>query len=334
MRRALLVIALLLAFALPVSAAETFHLTILHTNDLHGMMRPFDYDGGNGYLEGAQKDIGGLARRATLIARLRRETGHRVLVVDTGDVFTRGPWHQRCLGVPEIEAMNRIGYDLLAVGNNEFQATEGPDAQDGMLLLIRRSRFPWLAANLTVAGGEAPVEGVHPFVVRTFGDLRVAFLGLVPRRVAEYDWIKGWKIEDPVVAARRWVPIARKEADMVIATVHLGPAEAREVLAKVPGIDAMIGGDSHTFTPEVVMMKSADGREVPYVQAGEKGVVVGQFDLTFEDGGGWHLVAAAETLIPITSAIPEDRRVRRLLERLLDTPTPAPVGVPQVAPAG
>jgi 2',3'-cyclic-nucleotide 2'-phosphodiesterase (5'-nucleotidase family) len=91
MRRALLVIALLLAFALPVSAAETFHLTILHTNDLHGMMRPFDYDGGNGYLEGAQKDIGGLARRATLIARLRRETGHRVLVVDTGDVFTRGP---------------------------------------------------------------------------------------------------------------------------------------------------------------------------------------------------------------------------------------------------
>jgi 5'-nucleotidase/UDP-sugar diphosphatase len=332
MRRVLIVVALLLAFALPACAADTFLLTLLHTNDLHGMMRPFDYDDRVGYFGGEQKDMGGLARRATLIRRLRREAGHPVLAVDCGDVFADGPWSTRLYGVAEIEAMNRMGYDLFAVGNNEFQATGGPDAQDKMLLLIRRSRFPWLAANLTVAGSEAPVEGVHPFVVRTFGDVRVAFLGLIPARVAEYDWIKGWTTEDPIAAARRWVPVARKEADLVIALVHLGPDTARELVAQVPGIDAVVGGDSHTFTPEVVMMKSAGGRDVPYTQAGEKGVVLGRFDLTFEHGSDWRLTAAKETLLPIDDRIPESPRVRELLQHLLDAPTP--VGVLQLAPAG
>ncbi len=333
MRRVFVVVALLLALALPVCAADTFQLTLLHTNDLHGMMRSFDYAREGGPFSGAHPNAGGMARRATLIAQIRRETKHPVLVVDCGDVFADGPWSTKLYGTAEIDAMNQIGYDLFGVGNNEFQATGGPDAQDKMLLLIRRSRFPWLAANLTTEGG-GPVEGVRPFVVRTFGDLRVAFLGLVPGRVAEYDWIKGWKTQDPIAAALHWVPIAREEADLVIAVVHLGPGTARELLAKVPGIDAMIGGDSHTFTPEVVMMKSADGRDVPYAQAGEKGVVLGRFDLTFEHGSDWHLTAANETLLPITSAIPEDRGVRKLLEHLLDTPaTPVPVGQWRWAPA-
>jgi 2',3'-cyclic-nucleotide 2'-phosphodiesterase (5'-nucleotidase family) len=71
---------------------------------------------------------------------------------------------------------------------------------------------------------------------------------------------------------------------------------------------------------------------VPYTQAGEKGVVLGRFDLTFEHGSDWRLTAAKETLLPIDDRIPESPRVRELLQHLLDAPTP--VGVLQLAPAG
>jgi 2',3'-cyclic-nucleotide 2'-phosphodiesterase (5'-nucleotidase family) len=330
MRRVLLVLLLLLTLAFPALAADTFQLTLLHTNDMHGQMRPFDYDDWNKHFGGPQKSIGGLARRATLIRRLARETKHPLLVIDTGDTFTRGPWAEQWFGVPEIEAMNAMGYDLLCVGNNEFQATGGPDAQGKMLLLMRRSRFPWLAANLTTESGD-PVEGIHPFVVREFDGVRVGFLGLIPSRVAEYDWIKGWKTVPPIEAAKRWVPVARKECDVLILTAHLGEEEAAQVVAAVPGIDALIGGDSHSFIAPPLMLKGPDGAQVPMVMAGERGTVLGRFDLTFEHDTTWRLVKSEEHLLPITASLREDRAVLRLLSRYLDAPKR--VAAPVLAPA-
>lgn len=328
------VLALLLVLVgLPASAAETFNLTILHTNDMHGMMRPHDYEGGN-YLKGKQINIGGMARRATLIERIRRSVKNPVVVVDTGDVFTRGPWAQTWFGVPEIEAMNAMHYDLLVVGNNELKATLDENAQGKMLLLVRRSRFPWLSANLTVTGSNAPVEGIHPFIVRNFNGVRVGFLGLITGQ-AVFDWIKGWSVEDPVTAAKRWVSIARKECDILIVTAHLGEEAAKNLANQVPGIDAIVDGHSHTFIPAPIIIKNPDGIGVPIVQAGEHGVILGRFDLTFTHGNDWHVTAARETLIPITAAIPEDRTIRKLLSRYLDTPKvtrPAPILAP--APAG
>lgn len=65
LRRAV-VLALLVLFALPAWAGERCTLTILHTNDTHGMMRPFDYEGNEtSIFTGVQKNIGGMARRAT-----------------------------------------------------------------------------------------------------------------------------------------------------------------------------------------------------------------------------------------------------------------------------
>lgn len=333
---------LLMAVAWPTLAADRVTLTILHTNDLHGMMLPFDYDDWEGFFKAQQPSIGGMARRASLVKRIRGETPN-LAVVDAGDVFSRGPWHEKWYGVPEIEAMNLMGYDLIVVGNNEVKPIwDNPKSKEMMLALMRRSRFPWLSANLTLGDGPppgcddlAPVEGIHPFIVRTYGDLRVGFLGLTTAACSEYTFLEGWTFADPIAAAKRWVPIARTECDIIIVVTHIGDDWDRKLGAEVPGIDAIVGGHSHTFTPQPIGVRGPEGRTVPVVQAGEKGVVLGRFDLTFErtdspSGAVWKLAGANETLMPIMPDIPEDAAVTALLERYLAAS--APVGAAASAP--
>jgi 2',3'-cyclic-nucleotide 2'-phosphodiesterase (5'-nucleotidase family) len=309
---------LLLTIALCGWGAEPFRFTILHTNDLHGMMRPFDYTPMLSLLPG-RKDAGGLARRAALIAEIRRTASDPVVLVDSGDVFTRGPWHTRHFGMPEVEAMNLMGYDMLCVGNNEFKATDGTDAQAKMLALLRRSRFPWLAANLTVGDTGVAVEGVHPFIVRTIGPVRVGFLGVTAPRAAEYPQVKGWTISDPIAAAKRWAPIARMECDILIAVTHIGVNLDEQLAKQVSGIDAIVGGDSHTTIARPLLVNNPEGRQVPIVQAGEHGVWLGRLDLIFtQEAGAWRLTAHEGKLLPINNTLPDDPAMLRLLEQWLD----------------
>jgi len=309
-------------------AGQTWQLTILHTNDLHGMMLPFAYNG---------DERGGLARRAMMIKGIRAQVAHSLALIDCGDVFTRGPWHTKFYGVPEIESLNAMGYDMLCIGNNEFKATAETDSQGMLLALMRRSRFPWLAANLTVGTTGVPAEGVHPYIIRDFGGVRVGFLGLTAPRAKDYAQTKGWTIADPIEAAKQWVPIARKECDILIAVTHIGvdlnagPSLDRDLAARVPGIDAIVGGDSHTFLTKPQLIDGPNGRKVPIFQAGEQGVALGRADLTFEKtDDNWRLTAVDGKLLPIDKTVPDDPVIKLLLDRWL---APKPIGLlPQRMP--
>jgi 2',3'-cyclic-nucleotide 2'-phosphodiesterase/3'-nucleotidase len=98
---------------------ETVKLTILHTSDLHGSVLPFD-DYAN-----RPSDRGSLAQVATMVNEIRKSTAHPVMVLDSGDTlqgtpleqFTHVRWGEPS---PTIEAMNRIGYQAMAIGNHEF----------------------------------------------------------------------------------------------------------------------------------------------------------------------------------------------------------------------
>jgi len=301
--------------------SESWRLTVLHTNDLHGQMLPFNYPGAV-LSQAARQDAGGLARRATAIARIRREvTDHPVALVEAGDIFTRGPWHTRFYGEPEVEAMNLMGYEMMTIGNNEFKAKNGTESQAIMLSLLKRSKFPWLAANLTVGDTGQPVEGVKPYVVKTYGAMRVGFLGLTAPRAQEYSQVKGWTIGDPIAAAKKWAPVARKECDILIALTHIGDVLDRQLAAQVTGIDAIVGGDSHTFLFQPVKVKNPDGIEVPIAQAGEMGILLGRLDLTFEQQKtGWRLTACSGQLLPIDKQYIDAPDIKALLDRYLAPP--------------
>ena len=312
-------IAALLAIA-PMAAAETQSLVILHDNDIHGHLRAFCYtEVGKGTVE--RCDVGGAAKRATLIAKRRAMAQAPVLLIDAGDTTTRGPLATEYEGIDEVEVMNAIGYDMAAIGNNEFKLRDAADAQDAagaqgaLLRLIRRSSFPWLCANATDAQG-ALLPGVQPFVVRKVGNLRIAFLGLTAPRSKSYPQTKGLVIGDPVKAAKLWIPRARAEADVVIAVTHIGVLDDRRLVRETRGLDAIVGGDSHTFLYDLITEKNLDGVSVPIVQDGEFGVNLGEYHLTFEGdaAAGWRLAAFTDRLIPVSAKLRPARAITAIVE--------------------
>jgi 5'-nucleotidase / UDP-sugar diphosphatase len=309
----------LLALALvPAVAAREVQLTILHENDVHGHARPFCYPD---LKRDERCAVGGAARRATLIQQIRARSRDPVLLIDAGDTTTRGPLATEYAGIDMVELMNAMGVALAVLGNNEFKLRDVADAADAegaqgdLARLVRRSNFPWLGANVTDARG-ALLQGVQPYVVRRFGELRIAFLGLTTPRSGTYRQTSGLTFQDPVEAASVWVPRAREEADVVIAVTHLGVDDDRRLARSVAGIDAIVGGDSHTFLAAPVEERGPDGRVVPIVQAGEFGVVLGRFLLTFSDqSGSWRLLRFDGKLVPVDGTLPPDPAVKRLVER-------------------
>src|SRR5438046_9321534 len=79
-------------------------LTILHTSEHHGTVQPLE--------NGAYAGLGGMARRATLIATIRNETDH-VLMVDSGDLLVGSACSAVFRGDPDIGAMHPLGYEAL-----------------------------------------------------------------------------------------------------------------------------------------------------------------------------------------------------------------------------
>jgi 5'-nucleotidase len=328
--RALACLGLIGLLASPAAAA-TQDLVILHDNDIHGHLRSFCYvEVSKGPDEHC--NVGGAARRATLIRRLKAEAHAPVLLIDSGDTSTRGPLITQYEGADEVAAMNAIGYDMAAIGNNEFKLKDGVDARDAagaqaaLLRLVKLSHFPWLCANAVDAKGDI-LPGVKPYIVRKVGGVRLAFLGLTTGRSKFYPQVKGWTISDPVGAAKIWIPRARAEADIVIAVTHIGTLDDQRLVSQTRGLDAVVGGDSHTFLYKPIETKNLDGVTVPIVQDGEFGVDLGLFHLTFEGdaASGWKLVRYDDRLVPVDAAVKPDPRIAALVEHYAH-PLDVPVG--------
>src|SRR4029077_19660890 len=122
------------AFAAWPSRPES--LLILHTNDIHAHLMPY---------EDAQGDLGGgAAARAALIARLRAFPG-KTLLLDAGDVFQGTPYYNYFRGVPDYRSMSLVGYDAGAFGNHELD-----DGPAHWLRVRKHATFPILSANVFV----------------------------------------------------------------------------------------------------------------------------------------------------------------------------------------
>ena len=117
----LLRLTLLLLLLAGPSAAEPVRLTVLHTNDLHGQLRPLPPSSFRTILRG--KPAGGFAHLAGLVQRIRAEErarGVSVLLLDAGDLFQGTPLGNESRGDAVIDAMNVLRYDAVALGNHEF----------------------------------------------------------------------------------------------------------------------------------------------------------------------------------------------------------------------
>jgi 5'-nucleotidase/UDP-sugar diphosphatase len=299
-------IALILAFAFVATgpaaaqqtdgAAKSGELVILDTNDSHGAILPID-------------GAGGLAERASFIKAIRDEYPE-VLLLDSGDINTGSALSGMFAGEIDIKAYNMMGYDAVAFGNHEFdRPLQALKAQ------MRRANFPFLAANIHYKKGGYLGK---PYIVRTFGALRVGIFGLTTVRttaIANPD--PSLAFEDEIASAREAVQALRgKEGcDVVIALTHLGLVEEApghvtsvKLAEAVAGIDLILDGHSHTYLERP---QEVGGARI--VSAGEFGKFVGEGILRVEDGKvasfDWKPVAIGGKDAPASVLDPEVERM-------------------------
>jgi 5'-nucleotidase len=267
---------------LPSAAGETL-ITILHTNDTHSQIDPLPEN------DKQYPGKGGVARRATLVKRVRKENPN-TLVIDAGDVFQGTPYFNFYKGEVEYKAMSLIGYDVVTLGNHEFD-----NGVDALVAAMKFANFDFVSTNYDVTG--TPLQSrVKPYVVRVLGGVRIGLfgMGVSPIGLITPDNFKGVKYSDPVQAARNVVKTLRERerCTLVIGMSHLGyyanPKGAEvgdsQVAAQVDGIDFIASGHTHTFMTKPVITKTPSGANTIIFQVGKSGIYVGRIDLRLRNG--------------------------------------------------
>ena len=244
---------------------ETLALTILHTNDLHGV-------------------LGNVPKYAAIISQVRLEE-ENVLLLDGGDLYRRGKY-QRFAGAAETEIFNAMKYDAVAFGNNDFPLNNRELSDVSEHTIVKMAEFPILCANVTDNGEY--VQGFDPFMVREFNGVRVAVIGLTSMKPAErgFDIARSLTFTDPVRSLREILPSVQNVSDVQIVLSHAG----YDTDMRMRGVSAVIGADSHTKLSSPAAVND-NGRLIPVVQAGgEDDHYLGRLDLHFiKTDGVWVL---------------------------------------------
>jgi 5'-nucleotidase len=285
-----------IAETLLATSGETV-ITILHTNDTHSQIDPLPANDKN-----AGK--GGIARRATLVKKIRRENPN-TLLIDAGDVCQGTPYFNFFKGEVEYKAMSAIGYDSGTLGNHEFD-----NGVDSLAAALKFANFDIVSTNYDVKG--TALEGiVKPYVVKTIGGIRIGLfgLGISPVGLIDPTNFKGVTYLDPVITARNAVKTLREKerCSLVVCMSHLGYSENPRpgsvtdtlVAAQIDGIDFIASGHSHVFMEKPVMQKQPCGAQTMIFQVGKSGIYVGRVDFTFRGG---KVVAASGRLVDLREA--------------------------------
>lgn len=271
------------SLAAPLLAAQTAEtlITILHTNDLHSQIDPLP---ANDRYAGR----GGLARHATLVRRIRAEN-RNTLLVDAGDVFQGTPYFNLYRGEAEYRAMSAVGYDVVTLGNHDFD-----NGVEALATAMRAATFQFVSTNYDVRG-TAIENRVRPYVVREIGGVRVGIFGLGIRLegLNPPASFRGITYLDPVRMARGAVRLLRERerCAMVVCLSHLGyyprPDENdfgdTQLVAQVDGIDFIVSGHTHTFMERPVTARGPSGRDTVIFQVGKSGIFLGRVDFTVRD---------------------------------------------------
>ena len=272
-------------FLTVLAAVMTFSLsaqdlTILHFNDTHSHIDPQR----SGDLQGR----GGVIEQAAFIDQVRAEEGKKnVLLLHAGDFGQGTSYFTELGGNIEIDVMNALGFDVVTLGNHEFD--------NGAAELARRLKnlkADVVCANYDFTG--TSLEGiVKPYTILKRGGKKIGVIGVLTdvSTVVDKSLNAGLEFQNPIPIVQKHVDYLRNEkgCDLIICLTHLGDKGSKskgaiidqDLVAGTTGVDIVVGGHAHTELDEMQVWKNAAGEEVVYVTDGGWGLEVGRLDITF-----------------------------------------------------
>ena len=240
--------------------AKSSTIVIFHVNDVHARVHNF-------------------AKIAWLLEEERKQNPN-VFFMSAGDNFSGNPYVDlyEPKGEPILQLYNRLGLDVQALGNHEFDY-----GQDVLKSYIERAKFPVICANAKVDGAIIPQP--KPYVILTTKEgVNIAVISAVqtdrdtgiPSTLPAN--VKGVTFSDGIEAILQYKSL-EQENDVLMALTHLGFGRDEKLAQQMGELDVIIGGHSHTKVDKPVMENG-----VLIAQAGDHTRYVGRVDLVVKDG--------------------------------------------------
>jgi len=225
---------------------------ILAFNDFHGnLLSPGTFGQNTGVPSAQRPPVGGADYLAGHVAKWRA-TQPNSIVVSVGDNIGASPlisalFHDE----PTVEVLNRIGVDVSAVGNHEFDKgwkellrlqrggckkledrSTDPNscrgAEAGTPVPFEGAKFQYLAANVVRDQTGRPL--LPPFAVRKFGNVRVAVIGLTLRGtpgIVTPTGVQGLTFKDEAETVNALVPRLRQAGiEAIVLALHQGGGQS------------------------------------------------------------------------------------------------------------
>lgn len=324
-----------------VSHAADVPVKIIAFNDFHGQLEAPGTLRANAATATPTIPVGGVEWMAGYVESLKAQNPNNV-VVSAGDLIGATPlisalFHDE----PTIEAMNRLGLEFNAVGNHEFD--EGRDellrmqnggchptdpnscqgAVVGIPTPFEGARFSFLAANVQDTTSKKTL--LAPYAIKTFGKVRVAFIGMTLKEtptIVSPSGVAGLEFLDEAATVNALIPKLRaRGVRAIVVLIHQGgtqPAtQAADTINSCAGnlsgtpispivnnlddeVDVVISG--HTHQAYNCMLKNKLGRSIPVTSANSIGRVLTDINVSINPKTGDITLISAQNLLVDRSA--------------------------------
>lgn len=265
------------------SREEFQRLTILHTNDLHAQIEPFD-DNHPRFAGRA-----GFARISGYVNNCRYENPN-LMLVDAGDFFQGTPYFNFFGGELILKLMTGMGYDAGTIGNHEFD-----NGLQGLHDPVAHAGFPLINSNYDFS--DTILDGLFPrYKILNKNGIRVGIygLGIELRGLVNEKQHGNVRYADPVATAlkmEKYLALERR-CDLVMCLSHLGLRYQNDKISDLTlapltsHTDVIIGGHTHSLLEEPLLVANSQGEMVVVNQAHYGGLMVGRLDFVFEKQRG------------------------------------------------
>ncbi|MGM0631525.1 MAG: bifunctional metallophosphatase/5'-nucleotidase, partial [Pseudomonadota bacterium] len=281
--------------------SNKFQLTLLHINDHHSTLAPKQQTLVWGDQEW-QVEAGGFPRVAAQLKALRK-ANNNVLTLHAGDALTGSLYFTLFGSEADARMMNNVCFDAFTIGNHEFDNGDAGLAKFLQQLGTESCHTAKLGANIKPKVGDSPLtpnrdwEMFKPYTVVERNGEEIAIIGLdiasKTKKSSQPD--ETTEFLDELETARKYVAEVQQQGiEKIVLLTHIQYERDKELVQQLPGVDIVIGGDSHTLLgdfsgfgmesdgPYPTELTNADGDKVCIAHAYQYSLVVGELQAFFD----------------------------------------------------
>ncbi|GAB6073351.1 bifunctional metallophosphatase/5'-nucleotidase [Nautilia lithotrophica] len=300
---------------------ESFNLEIIHLNDTHSHIEPtkikIKINNKNTYVF-----AGGYAKIANFIIHKKKSN---TLVLHAGDALQGSLYYMLFKGKADIEILNKMRLDAFTIGNHEFDNGAYEFAKN----FVMKADFPILACDINAKKNKYLKNIIQPFIIKKINGEKVAIVGDTINSSVISKPGKSVLFNNYLLSAMKSVEKLKKMGiNKIIFLTHLGIEKDKILAKKIPDIDVIVGGHSHTLLGDFSNLGLQSYGKYPMVIEHNKtktlivtawkwGLVVGDLNVSFNKKG--EIVSFNGTPVMLV----DNRFLRKISDKKVEIKSPS-----------